>query len=568
MSKEPSQQPAPMDRRLFLRRLAAVTGLAAVGGAAYGADQLLGGGSGGRSGAGATSTTRPKGGTGSSTTTTVPAGEIPGLPTAEWLREENSRHGSTGWTHVGTTYQGQLEGFADRTSATAGDEVTLYVNTAESGVHVEIYRMGWYDGAGARLVETTARFKGQKQPAPETTAGVNTVECHWHPSVTFRVDPAWPAGNYVLRLVADDGVAEWIPLTIRDDASKAAIVVQNSVTTWQAYNLWGGYSLYYGQDPGGGQSYGNRARVVSFDRPYAHNWAAGTADWLGNEFPLLMLAEKHGLDLAYWTDVDLHQHPERLGNHKVLVSLGHDEYWSMAMRTGTQQALEAGVNLAFLGANACYRHIRFEDSPLGTDRREVCYKDGSEDPLTASDPSDVTWNWEEGPDPRPESELIGDMYQSYLGSGPMVVVDPNAWVLHGTGLPAGARLPDVIGSEFDGYAPALPGPRDVGIVCHSATNSASGHGYSDMTWYTLPKGGGVFASGTASFIGKLWDNPGRLPTGFAPKAVPGVTAPLAQMTLNLLAVLGEGPGSASFPSEANWERFYHPTWGGVASTDV
>jgi hypothetical protein len=78
----------------------------------------------------------------------------------------------------------------------------------------------------------------------------------------------------------------------------------------------------------------------------------------------------------------------------------------------------------------------------------------------------------------------------------------------------------------------------------------------------------VFASGTASFVGKLWDNPGTLPTGFAFDAVPGVTAPLEQVTLNVLAVLGEGPGSASFPSEANWERFYQPTWGGVASSDV
>jgi hypothetical protein len=560
-----------MDRRFFLRRLGVVAGLAAAGGAAYGIDQAIAGGGGSPAKAGGSSTsststtTKPGGG---STTTTVPPGQMPDLPTAGWLVEENSRPGSTGWAHVGTSYQGQLEGFADRVSATHGDRVTLYVNTAEPGAHVEIYRMGWYGGDGGRLVSTTPRFKGQRQPAPETTAGVNTVECHWQPSVSFEVEQSWMPGNYLLRLVADDGIAEWVPLTVRDDTSTAAVVMQNSVTTWQAYNLWGGYSLYYGQSPGGGQSFADRARVVSFDRPYTYHWAAGSADWLGNEFPFLMLAERHGLDLAYWTDVDLHQHPERLAKHRALVSLGHDEYWSMAMRQGAQSALAAGVNLAFLGANACYRHIRLEDSPLGPGRREVCYKDGSEDPLNGSDPSDSTWNWALGPDPRPESELIGDMYQSYEGSGAMVVADASSWLLRGTGLPDGARISSVVGSEFDGYAPALPGPRDVSLVCHSPTNSASGHGFSDMTWYTVPKGGGVFASGTASFVGKLWDNPGTLPTGFAPRAVAGVTAPLEKITLNLLAVIGEGPASRSFPSTANWQQFYKPSWGGVASSDV
>jgi hypothetical protein len=568
MSKDHAKQSPEMSRRFFLRRLGVVAGAAAIGGAAYGVDSLLTGGT-SPSGAPptkpkATTTTR----TPPATTTTVRPGEMPGLPTAEWLVEENSRPGSTAWTKVGTTFQGQLEGFADRVSATAGDEVTLYVNTVEPGFHVEIYRMGWYGGAGGRLVATSVRTAGVKQPAPEFTAGVNTMECHWQPSVTFEVATSWPPGNYLLRLVADDGVAEWIPLTVRDDKSTAAIVVQNSVTTWHAYNLWGGYSLYYGQVPGGGQDYANRARVVSFDRPYAHNWAAGTADWLGNEFPLLMLAERHGLDLAYWTDVDLHAHPELLANHKCLVSLGHDEYWSAAMRDGAQQALGAGVNLAFLGANACYRHIRFEDSPLGANRHEVCYKDGTEDPLGSTDPSEVTWNWEDGPDPRPESQLIGNMYQSYLASGPMVVADPGAWMLRATGLPAGAQIPSVIGSEFDGYAPALPGPRDVAIACHSPTGSVSGNGFSDMTWYTVQHGGGVFASGTANFVGKLWDNPGTLPTGYAFDAIPGVTKPLEQITLNVLAVLGEGPGSTSFPSEANWEQFYKPSWGGVSSSDV
>lgn len=561
-----------LNRRVFLQRLGIAAGAAALGGAGYGIDSLVsssgkgrtvgppGGDTGGR---GTTSTTGPR-----STTTTVPPGELPALPTAGWLVEENSRPGTIAWSSVGTSYQSELEGFADRASATAGDEVTLFINTASRTVSAEIYRIGWYGGAGGRHVATTPTERGIRQPAPEFTSGVNMVECHWKPSITFRVGHDWPPGNYLIRLVGE-GSAEWVPLTIRDDGSSAAIVIQNSVTTWQAYNLWGGYSLYYGQTPGSSQSYTNRARVVSFDRPYSHRWAAGVADWLGNELPFVMLAERHGLDLAYWTDVDLHEHPERLLRHKALISLGHDEYWSQEMREGALVALHSGVNFGFLGANACYRHIRFEASPTGASRRQICYKDGTEDPLYGKDNAAVTWNWNIGPDPRPESVLTGDMYQSYLGSGPMVVADPRAWVFKGTDVAKGTRFADVVGSEFDGYVPALPGPRNLDVLCHSATHSASGAGYSDMTWFTALGGGGVFASGTASYITKLWDNKGPLPaSSWALGPVAGVTEPLTQVTLNVLAVLGEEPASRSFASSGNWESFYHASYRGVASSDV
>jgi hypothetical protein len=566
----PQHRSAEMERRLFLRRLGVAAGAVALAGAGYGIDDLLtsGGGTkaaGGGAGAGRshpTSTTAPR-----VTTTTVPSGELPNLPTAGWVAEENSRPGTTNWTHVGTAYQGQLEGFADRTSAVAGDEVTLYVNTVSPTVKVEIYRMGWYGGLGGRLVATTPTERGIRQAQPEFTSAVNMVECHWKPAITFRVEADWPPGNYLLRLVGTDE-AEWVPLTIRDDASTAAIVFQNSVTTWQAYNLWGGYSLYYGAMPGGGQSYDTRSRIVSFDRPYTYHWAAGVADWLGNEFPLLRLAERYGLDLAYWTDVDLHEHPERLLSHRALLSLGHDEYWSAEMRAGALSALTEGVNFAFLGANACYRHIRFDASPLGSSRRQVCYKDGTEDPLNGVDNSAVTWNWEDGPDPRPESDLIGDMYQSYLGSGPMVVADPQGWVFKGTDVGKGARFADVIGSEFDGFAPALPGPRNLDILCHSATSSVSGQGFSDMTWYTATGGGGVYASGTASYISKLWDNTGPLTASWALRPISGVTEPLTQITLNVLAVLGEEPASRSFPSSGNWQSVYNESYAGVSSSDV
>ena len=179
------------------------------------------------------------------------------------------------------------------------------------------------------------------------------------------------------------GQEQFVPLTIRDDASTAAYVLQNSVTTWQAYNLWGEYSLYYGKTASGGQDFADRARIVSFDRPYPQTWASGAADFVGNEFPLLFHLESLGLDLTYWTDVDLHARPQLLANHRCLFSLGHDEYWSKPMRQAAAQASANGVNLAFLGANACYRQIRLEPSSVGPNRLEVCYKDAAGGPSGA-----------------------------------------------------------------------------------------------------------------------------------------------------------------------------------------
>jgi hypothetical protein len=325
---------------------------------------------------------------------------------------------------------------------------------------------------------------------------------------------------------------------VRDDTSTAAYVIQSSVTTWQAYNLWGGYSLYYGKN-GNASDYGHRSRVVSFDRPYFYG--DGSGEFLNNELGLVSLAESLGLDVTYWTDVDLHRHPERLTRHKALISLGHDEYWSTAMRDGAETARDHGVNLAFLGANAVYRHIRFEDSPLGADRREVDYKTASEDPLFGIDPMEVTSQWREPPFPRPENQLIGNLYECNPVKADLVVTDPEAWVYQGTGLTKGERLKDVVGQEYDRYTPGKGVPTNVELMAHSPVRCRGKASYSDMTYYSAPSGGGVFATGTNWWISKL---------GPPCPDDPCVGEMLTLITSNVLAVFGNGPAGLTHASLA------------------
>ena len=490
------------------------------------------------------------------------------IPTSAAIVAENARTGHAWW--VTTPQQaGDIEGYASQVSAVRGDTVTLFVSTKASQFHVEAYRMGYYQGIGGRLIWQSAEVRGIRQAPPRLIHPTNTIECQWTPSLTVTIDAHWPPGTYLLKLVGATNEQQFIPLCVRDDASRAAIVIQQSVTTWQAYNRWGGYSLYYGNHNGAlsfthapaGGTYDDRARIVSFDRPYDHDWATGAADYIGNEFPVVYQAERLGLDVTYWTDLDLHARPNLLTRHKAMVSLGHDEYWSSPMRDGAALALAGGVNLAFLGANACFRQIRLEPSPLGPDRHQVCYKSAAEDPMTGRNDALVTVNWPQPPVSRPEAELIGSTYQDIEASADMVVTDPSSWVVAGTGLTPNKALPRVVQGEFDRYVPGGGGPVNLDVIAHSIVPNRSNN-YSDVIWYTVAGGGGVFATGNASWVGALSDST-LVPPNLVPDPIPGVTAPLLRIMENVYSVIGSGPASLSRPSQGNWRAVYAP--GSVSS---
>jgi hypothetical protein len=193
-------------------------------------------------------------------------------PARNWVTDENRRPGTPGWRIAHAGPEDAIQGWADHVSAAAGERVRLYVSTTARRFRIKAYRMGWYGSRGGRLIWQSEPLPGHRQPPPVRTPGTNMLTTHWHPSLTIAIGPAWPPGVYLLKLVAATG-QRYVPLTIRDDTSHAALVVQNAVTTWQAYNRWGGRSLYVGPDG----SLATRSRVVSFDRPYAAELS--TAVW-------------------------------------------------------------------------------------------------------------------------------------------------------------------------------------------------------------------------------------------------------------------------------------------------
>ncbi|MCU1463824.1 MAG: hypothetical protein JWO37_3899 [Acidimicrobiales bacterium] len=483
------------------------------------------------------------GGSGGDATATVggaplaaTGGAVPAAVQAAWVVAENRRPGTDQWRITDAGKDGDIEGFADTVSAQQGDRVNLYVSQGKGSTYrVEAYRMGFYGGLGARLVWRSGPLPGRRQSKAHRESGTNMVEAPWDPTVAIDITRDWPPGDYLLKLHAESGPQRWVPLTVRDDASRAALVIMNAVTTWQAYNQWGGYSLYTGP-----RSYNDRARVVSFDRPYA--LGSGASDFPGNEFPLVSFAESLGLDVTYLTNVDLHARPDLLLHHKALISLGHDEYWSTGMRAAATTARDNGVNLAFLGANALFRKIRFVASPLGPDRREVAYKSAAEDPLRKTNRAEVTVNWRDAPSDQPESELIGQEYECNPVRADMVVADASSWVWEGTGVTDGQRLHDVIGSEYDRYLPRQVGPHNVALLAHSPVKCGGNRSFSDMTYYSAPSGAGVFATGTNWWISKL-------STPCIDGSCPHDDV-VVRVTANVLSAFALGPAGLRRPSTA------------------
>ena len=476
----------------------------------------------------------------------------PAMPTARprpartWVTVENHRPGTAGWriTHAGPA--DAIQGWADHMSAAAGERVRLYVSTTARRFQIKAYRMGWYGGRGGRLVWQSEPLPGRHQASSVRTPRTNMIATHWRPSLVIAIGRAWPPGVYLLKLVAATG-QRYVPLTVRDDTSHAALVVQNAVTTWQAYNRWGGRNQYVGSDG----RLETRSRVVSFDRPYDGN---GAGEFLGNEYPLVRLVERLGLDVTYWTDIDLHQHPERLLAHRALVSLGHDEYWSTRMRRGAEAARAHGVNLAFLGANAVYRHIRLQPSPAGPDRQQVNYKPWSigDDPAWKTDPSQVTTDWRRPPLNNPESRLLGAQYECNPTHAAGVVVQPSSWLLARTGVRAGTILPGLIGDEYDRVQPDAPRPPRVEVLLHSPLQclgaSVRGPSFADTTYYTAPSGAGVFDAATSSWVCQL--SRACASTRRSP-----LTARVVQTaTVNLLRVFAQGPAGQGHPSRSNLAR--------------
>ncbi|MGH9119359.1 MAG: DUF4082 domain-containing protein [Acidimicrobiales bacterium] len=280
----------------------------------------------------------------------------PGNPSSEW----------------DVFLQEGIEGFATEFSVNAGETIHFKISTPSTSYRIEIYRLGWYQGNGARRVATILPTVAlpQAQPAPFVDVDLGLVDCaNWAVSASWAVPTSAVSGVYFANLLRQDAAGEnRIMFVVRNDGRAADVVLQTSDTTYQAYNRWGGYSLY------GGPAFYGRATKVSYNRPFEDTEVENV--FMYAEYPLVRWLERNGYDVAYISGIDTDRRGGELLNKKVYISSGHDEYWSKQQRTNVEAARGAGVHLAFLTGNEVFWKVRWEPASDGTPYRTlVCYKE-------------------------------------------------------------------------------------------------------------------------------------------------------------------------------------------------
>ena len=461
-----------------------------------------------------------------------------------------------------------IQGFATAISVNKGETVHFKIKTTALNYRLDIYRMGYYGGNGARNVATVSvsLSQAQTQPACAFDSPTGLLDCgNWSESASWAVPSDAVSGIYFARLVrTDTNGASHIFFIVRDDAGASDLLFQTSDTTWQAYN-------FYDVNNGGKSLYGNRAFKVSYNRPF-HTGVDGTKfSWVFNaEYPMVRWLEANGYSVSYTTGVDTAKSDavSKITTHKAFLSVGHDEYWSGEQRANVEAARNAGVHLAFFSGNEVYWKVRWENSF----RTMVCYKETYDD-AENTDPDPTTWTgtWR---DPRysppadggrPENALVGGMFTVNEHDGTetdaIEVASQYQGLRFWRGITFGSNpvtlAPGTIGFEWgsdvdNGYRPA-------GLIRLSATTKTnmpvlhdwgtpSGF-YSDtathnMTLYRHSSGALVFGASTVQWSWGLDNHHDRSQYGSV------VDDRMKQATVNILADMGAQPATIQSPQTA------------------
>ncbi|GAC1671374.1 MAG: hypothetical protein NVS9B2_18120 [Steroidobacteraceae bacterium] len=384
------------------------------------------------------------------------------------VSDENRHPGDSGWQGPRRSFDANydslsyIKGYASATSVNKNQSIKLFVsvNNVDPSFSISIYRLGYYQGLGGRLMMTypaSGYAVGSQQPTCPIDrgppAGDGMVQCRWSPAYVLHVPDGWTSGMYVAKLRLKNPPPNapgynYIVFVVRDDARRSDIVYQQPVATYQAYNRYGGSSLYGCYVSA--CTHGEAAHKASFDRPYARDGLGPLFSW---EQPLIFWLERAGYDIAYTTDIDTHEDGARIERSKIFLTAGHGEYWSKQMYDAVENARDRGVHLAFLGGNTLYWQARFEASPMtGESNRVIAvYRSIQLDPIP--NPALKTIQWRNLG--RPEQSLLGlqwangKSFSSAKDAVPWVVADADHWIYAGTGVREKQILEGIIGQEWD-----------------------------------------------------------------------------------------------------------------------
>ena len=481
---------------------------------------------------------------------------------------ENSKTGNppTEWDVEGAG-DPTIQGYPTEISVDRGQTIHFKIKTDASAYHLDIYRMGYYGGEGARKVASnilpSAKLP-QSQPACLTEGSTGLIDCgNWSESASWTVPSNAVSGIYFAKLVRTDKTSEGshIVFVVRNDESHSDLFFETADTTWEAYNRYGGNSLYVGgpgTDP-------DRAYKVSYNRPMTTRGTTPEDAPFSTEYPMVRWLERNGYEVSYTSEIDTARSASRLMQHKVLLSVGHDEYWSASQREHVEEAREAGVDLAFLSGNEVFWKTRWGsslDSSHTSYRTIVCYKETSADAKIDPEPNVWTGTWR---DPRfsppadggkPENSLTGQAFMVNSGTASIEVPadDAKMRLWRNTdiaSLKSGETA--TLGTETLGYEwdeDLHNSSRPPGLVDLSSTtvdvqdylidygsNYLPETAHHHLTLYRAPSGALVFGAGTVQWSWGLDEEHDR---GAYPRSP---DSRMQQATVNLFADMGTQPST-------------------------
>ncbi|MBC8354915.1 MAG: hypothetical protein H8E66_23295 [Planctomycetes bacterium] len=460
--------------------------------------------------------------------------------------KELAKPGSVDWQltrariNQGNYRTSLIEGYCSHQSVEVGDQLKIFVSTDPArNFNLDIYRMGYYEGAGAKLMQTHGPLTGTVQPTPEI-GDKRLRECDWEPSLEIEIPDSWISGVYLGKLTTvpegDEPYWQSYVIFIVRDQRKADILFQCSDNTWQAYNRWPvNESLYTHPD-------GAHAPDVasSFDRPYGkycqifdHPLSIGSGEFLLWEYPLCYWLEKQGYDVTYCSNSDVVD-PSFVTRAKCFLSVGHDEYWDLAQYQTIERAIDEGVNVLWLSGNSVYMVSEFSNNANSQQRRRI-ERVASYGPLRDEElksygkilgPFDTS-----GPD---ERRIIGARtVVPFNGGGDWVCTKPDHWIFAGTEMNSGEAIPGLIGWEFHGD----PDVARAGLEIVGEGNVWAGgtrRGQWASTIFPGPKDNFVFNASTIYWAQGLASPPGHLLPWSHWSRPHGPDSRVQQITENLL----------------------------------
>ena len=427
--------------------------------------------------------------------------------------------------------------------------------------------MGYYGGKGGRFMISLGPFAVRNQPTPPI-AEHRLRTCGWEGSTSFTIPNDWISGVYVGKLSCTaHRYQSYIIFVVRDDR-KADIMFQTSDMTWQAYNKWpDSYSLYdsdFPLQPHSGRTW------VSFDRPYGkypqildQPLSQGSGEFLLWEYPLCFWLEQQGYDVTYCSNIDTHSDRSGLERVKCFLSVGHDEYWTFPMYENVKNAVDYGLNAAFLSGNALMWVIDLQPSvyidPATIDAPSGLAVAGGQCVPAIPDPRgrvnrtmhrigrfggisetegalDIMGPFARKKWPN-ENTLIGarTMYP-FNGSADWIVSNPDHWIFEGTGMQKGDKIPGLVGWEHHGDPANIPG---LEVVAEGRTiNSGGATSHYTATVYPGPKGNWVFNAATIYWPLGLAQPPGFIPPHSHFGGPHGVDERVQKITSNFLIRCG------------------------------